>query len=169
VNRKLRSRYFSCICYAEQEKNTYDWYLILYFSITFNYNAEWNYSCGPYIGYTPIVLELAETMRGFSKEKKNNNFNLLFMLYCFSANIRTIQKIAVLLVVAPCSLVEVYQRFRGPCCLHHQGDRPDDGLHGATTQKTAIFILTAVRTSNLTKNNTVYIWLKLSPTKAKLM
>jgi hypothetical protein len=24
-------------------------------------------------------------------------------------------------VVAPCSLVEVYQRFRGPCCLHHQG------------------------------------------------
>jgi hypothetical protein len=32
-------------------------------------------------------------------------------------------KIAVFWVVAPCSLVEVYQRFRGPCCLHHQGDR----------------------------------------------
>jgi hypothetical protein len=31
------------------------------------------------------------------------------------------QKIAVFWVVAPCSLVEVYQRFRGP------GDRPDDG------------------------------------------
>jgi hypothetical protein len=30
-------------------------------------------------------------------------------------------KIAVFWVVAPCSLVEVYQRFRGPC------DRPDDG------------------------------------------
>jgi hypothetical protein len=28
-------------------------------------------------------------------------------------------------VVAPCSLVEVYQRFRGPCCLHHQGDSPE--------------------------------------------
>jgi hypothetical protein len=27
-------------------------------------------------------------------------------------------KIAVFWVVAPCSLVEVYQRFRGPCCLH---------------------------------------------------
>jgi hypothetical protein len=52
-------------------------------------------------------------------------------------------KIAVFWVVAPCSLVEVYQRFRGPCCLHHQGDRPK-------TQKTAIFILTAVRTSNPT-------------------
>jgi hypothetical protein len=36
-------------------------------------------------------------------------------------------KIAVFWVVAPCSLVEVYQRFRGPCCLHHPGDRPDDG------------------------------------------
>jgi hypothetical protein len=22
-------------------------------------------------------------------------------------------------VVAPCGLEEVYQRFRGPCCLHH--------------------------------------------------
>jgi hypothetical protein len=33
---------------------------------------------------------------------------------------------AVFWVVAPCSLVEVYQRFRGSCCLHHQG-RPDDG------------------------------------------
>jgi hypothetical protein len=31
-------------------------------------------------------------------------------------------KIAVFWVVAPCSLVEVYQCFRGPCCLHHQGD-----------------------------------------------
>jgi hypothetical protein len=24
--------------------------------------------------------------------------------------------------VAPCSLVEVYRRFRGACCLHYQGD-----------------------------------------------
>jgi hypothetical protein len=32
-------------------------------------------------------------------------------------------KMAVFWVVAPCSLVEIYQRFRGPCCLHHQGDR----------------------------------------------
>jgi hypothetical protein len=31
-------------------------------------------------------------------------------------------KIAVFWVVAPCSLVKVYQRFRGPCCLHHQGN-----------------------------------------------
>jgi hypothetical protein len=43
-------------------------------------------------------------------------------------------KIAVFWVVAPCSLVETSTR-----------------LHGATTQKTTIFILTAVRTSNLTE------------------
>jgi hypothetical protein len=30
-------------------------------------------------------------------------------------------KMAVFWVVAPCGLVEVYQRFRGPCCLYHQG------------------------------------------------
>jgi VanZ family protein len=48
-------------------------------------------------------------------------------------------KMAVFWGVAPGSVVEVYQLFRGPCCLHHQGDRPDDRLHGATTQKTAIF------------------------------
>jgi hypothetical protein len=34
-------------------------------------------------------------------------------------------KMAVFWVVAPCSLVEIYQRFRGPCCLHHQGDDND--------------------------------------------
>jgi hypothetical protein len=36
-------------------------------------------------------------------------------------------KMAVFWVVAPCSLVEVYQRFRGPCCLHRLTHRPDDG------------------------------------------
>jgi hypothetical protein len=37
---------------------------------------------------------------------------------------------AVFWAVAPCTLVEIYQRFRGPCFLHHQGattHRPDDG------------------------------------------
>jgi hypothetical protein len=32
-------------------------------------------------------------------------------------------KVSVFWDVAPCILV-VYQRFRGVCCLHHQGDRP---------------------------------------------
>lgn len=32
-------------------------------------------------------------------------------------------KMAVFLNVASCSLVEVYIRFGGPNCLHHQGDK----------------------------------------------
>jgi hypothetical protein len=30
---------------------------------------------------------------------------------------------AVFWVAAPCIPVDVYQRFRGPCCLHHQDDK----------------------------------------------
>jgi hypothetical protein len=41
-------------------------------------------------------------------------------------------EMAVFWVVAPRSLVEFYQRFRGSCCLHHQEDcdSPDDGGSG---------------------------------------
>jgi hypothetical protein len=61
---------------------------------------------------------------------------------------------AVFWVAAPCSLVEVFRRFRGACCLHHQGDRPDDGrLHGATTQKTAIHLHTRRRENLKSYNN----------------
>jgi hypothetical protein len=49
-------------------------------------------------------------------------------------------KTAVSWYAAPCSLVDTDRRFRGAYYLHHQG---------ATPQKTAIFILVAVRTSNL--------------------
>lgn len=31
------------------------------------------------------------------------------------------QKMAVLWVVPPCSLIKIYQRFEGSCCPHHQG------------------------------------------------
>jgi hypothetical protein len=65
-------------------------------------------------------------------------------------------KMAVFWDVAPCSLVEIDSRFRDALCLHHQGrHRPDDGgskpslkrlsvstiQRGATSQKTAIFLL----------------------------
>jgi hypothetical protein len=45
-------------------------------------------------------------------------------------------KMAVLCVAAPCRLVWVYRRFRGLHCLHL---RDNTNLHGAITQKTAIF------------------------------
>jgi hypothetical protein len=36
-------------------------------------------------------------------------------------------KMVVFWVVMLCSLVEVYQCFRGTCYLHHQGNDDDDG------------------------------------------
>jgi hypothetical protein len=35
-------------------------------------------------------------------------------------------KVAVFSMFEQSSLVEVYRRFTGACCLHHQGDRPED-------------------------------------------
>jgi hypothetical protein len=50
-------------------------------------------------------------------------------------------------------LMEVYRRFRGACCLQQAPvkSRPiSTRLHGATSQKTVIIILAAVRTWYLT-------------------
>jgi hypothetical protein len=52
-------------------------------------------------------------------------------------------KMAVFWVVAPCSLVEVYQRFGGPCCLHHQGETLVNFYQ--TTRQTSIFIQKRVK------------------------
>jgi hypothetical protein len=57
-------------------------------------------------------------------------------------------KMAVFWVVALRGLVWVNQRFVGPYCLHHQGLLKRWCLHGGTTQKTAIFIVTAMRASS---------------------
>jgi hypothetical protein len=62
----------------------------------------------------------------------------MYILVGFEVLTVTSMKMAVFWVVAPCSLVEVYQRFSGTCCFHHQG--PDDGDY--TVQQptnTAIF------------------------------
>jgi hypothetical protein len=63
------------------------------------------------------------------------------------------KNMAVVCVVAPCSLVEVYRRFRGALWLwqkdHIKLRWTYTRLHGAT-QKAAIFILAAVKTWNFT-------------------
>jgi hypothetical protein len=45
-------------------------------------------------------------------------------------------KMTVFWDVAPCSLVEIDQYFRGAYCLHHQGTHA-----GATSQETVTFII----------------------------
>jgi hypothetical protein len=64
-------------------------------------------------------------MAVFSKEEYNSSVT------------NSIPKVTVFWVVVPCSLVEVYRRFRDACCLHHQGS------YSATTGKTVIFIMAA--------------------------
>jgi hypothetical protein len=68
-----------------------------------------------------------------------------------AANVKTTD----FLYIAPCGLVEVGRRFRGACCLHHEGD-PDEGsthlwnvcsssrLHGAIYQKAVSLIFTGL-------------------------
>jgi hypothetical protein len=56
--------------------------------------------------------------------------------------------VAVFWVVAPRSLVDDYRRFRGAYGLYHQGDEFTK-LHGATSQKTAIFILISQQDINI--------------------
>jgi hypothetical protein len=51
-------------------------------------------------------------------------------------------KMIVFWVVAPCSLVEVYQLFRGACCLHHQGNEP------ASTSETLVNFYQTTRRYN---------------------
>jgi hypothetical protein len=65
------------------------------FCVSFNWNKNQNY------------------MQAWTIQKYNNE-------YVQWINTRRL-KIAVFWVVAQCSLVKVYQRFRGPYCLHHQG------------------------------------------------
>jgi hypothetical protein len=88
-----------------------------------------------------------------NKELRTTGLNLAMLMYNNSVGVGfevlmvVSTKMAVFWVVAPCSLVEVYQRFRGPCCLHHQG------TDGTTTQKTAIFVIMLDFTHHLTVFN----------------
>jgi hypothetical protein len=61
---------------------------------------------------------------GVSLNHESKTEDILFLVG-FEVLTAVSMKMAVFWVVAPFSLVEVYERFRSPCRLHHQGD--DDG------------------------------------------
>jgi hypothetical protein len=82
------------------------------------------------MGYSHHILEtghtcgnIENTMEAIKKSRKVRFLDSLEKYHVLLASKQqTHMKMAVFWVVALCSLVEVYQRFRGPCCLHHQGD-----------------------------------------------
>jgi hypothetical protein len=59
-------------------------------------------------------------------------------------------KMPVFWVLVPCSLVEVYQRFRGPCFLHHQGDVLE--VLAASIIRAIALMMEAARTSETLGN-----------------
>jgi hypothetical protein len=92
----------------------------------------------------------AEHLSGFSFWENSQEHWTVIHLVAFEVLSAASMKMAVFWVVVPCSLIEVYRRFRGTCCLHHQRWRQklplkrrktSTRLHGAITQKTAIFVI----------------------------
>jgi hypothetical protein len=70
------------------------------------------------------------------------------------------KKNAVFWDVAPCRSC-VNPRFGGTYCLHPQGKKSmseEPALAGGRLQKTAFFIVTALKTSNITKEKKDYIF-----------
>jgi hypothetical protein len=62
-----------------------------------------------------------------------------------------ILKMAVFWVVAPCSLVEIYRRFRDACCLYNQGDQASIIAlitEGASTSETSANFYQTTRRNN---------------------
>jgi hypothetical protein len=64
-----------------------------------------------------------ETLANFYQTTRRYNpedSHLCTSVFCVQPEL--FLKMAVFWVVGLCNLVEVYRRFRGACCLHHQGD-----------------------------------------------
>jgi hypothetical protein len=57
-------------------------------------------------------------------------------------------KMAVFWVVSPCGLVEVYQRFRGGFCLHHQGDERWAIMEATSTSEKSVNFYQTTRCNN---------------------
>jgi hypothetical protein len=75
-----------------------------------------------------IVREVEILFSIFTKEtakQKLHIFQTSITVVRFQVLTAASMKMAVFWVLVPCSLVELYRRFRGAFCLHHH--RPDNG------------------------------------------
>jgi hypothetical protein len=75
------------------------------------------------------------------------NVRMFYVLVKFQVLTAANMNITVFLNISSCSLVEIYRRFRGAFCFHHQDDESplkhcsiSIRLHGAVSQKTVIFV-----------------------------
>jgi hypothetical protein len=88
------------------------------------YNHPISYHCEkqsvvPVILFGPQVAVFCSSGRGFVFTRNITQiFHVQYHLFYFTV----LLNIAVSWVVAPCSLVEVYRRFRGACCRHHKAN-----------------------------------------------
>jgi hypothetical protein len=64
-------------------------------------------------------------------------FNLKFVAR-FQVLMAVSMKMAVLWIVPPLSLIEVYRHFRGACCLHYQGKLIALMMEAASTSETLV-------------------------------
>jgi hypothetical protein len=77
-------------------------------------------------------------------------------------------KMAVFRVVAPYSLVEVYSRFRGAYCHHHQGDNLPDYM-AQQPRRTAILNGSTVLTSALDRVSRIALMMEAARTSETLI
>jgi hypothetical protein len=66
-------------------------------------------------------------------------------------------KMTVFRVVAPCSLVEVYQRLRGACCLHPSSTITALMMEAASTSETSVNLYQTVQCNNQ-EDSHLYSW-----------
>lgn len=102
-----------------------------------------NIACAHYPIQTLLSVTVNEDVNDCSGSKNKATAN----------NNTAIKKMAIFLVVAPRSLVEVRRCFRGPCCL-----QSSTRLRGTTAKKSAVFGVTAVKTSNTTEDKEIYMF-----------
>jgi hypothetical protein len=68
----------------------------------------------------PILVPLSQVLCCLTRASMSRNYQVSACGKAEELEDNIEMKTAVFWAVAPCSLVEIYRRFRGAFCLHHQ-------------------------------------------------